>query len=66
MRLENRLNSLIRAGRHVIDTDFDVEAFLEWKREAAECMNALTGPEHVDTMNFHGPADQYDRKKTQV
>ena len=48
MRLEQRLNSLIRAGRHVIDSDFDMAALLEWKKDAGRCVDALLDPEHVN------------------
>lgn len=66
MRLENRLNSLIRAGRHVIDSDFDVQAFREWKREAWECVTALTAPDNSDTVNVNMPGAHYDREKPDV
>ena len=52
MRLENRLNSLIRAGRHVIDSDFDVQALHEWKKEAWECVSVLSAPDRDDTTQF--------------
>jgi hypothetical protein len=29
----------------VIDSDFDVIAYHEWRREAGECIDVLLGPE---------------------
>ncbi|MFH1114341.1 MAG: hypothetical protein V1792_10495 [Pseudomonadota bacterium] len=45
MNLEQHLTNLIRAGRHVIDSDFDLMAYHEWRREAYKCMDVLLDPE---------------------
>jgi hypothetical protein len=63
MRLEQRLNSLIRAGRNVIDSDFTVAALLEWKKEAGSCVDALLRPEDMDTERLEDLSTQNDQGK---
>jgi hypothetical protein len=66
MSLEQRLTSLIRAGRHVIDSDFDPMAFHEWRKEANECMSVLLGPEDRDKTSFEYRGTQSERGKPQA
>jgi len=52
MTLEHRLDHLIRTGWHVIESDFDSNAFVEWRRSAVDCLVALVGPDHLYTRHF--------------
>jgi hypothetical protein len=49
---ERELDTLIRAGWQVLETDFDEAAFLRWRKRAYECLEALVGPHHVYTEHF--------------
>ncbi len=41
MSLEQSVDSLIEAGWHVIDSDFDIAAFTHWRKQALDCVGAL-------------------------
>ena len=43
MHLDEQLESLVRAGWNVIESDFDAIALTTWRREASACINVLTG-----------------------
>lgn len=66
MSLEQRLTSLIRAGRHVIDSDFDPMAFHEWRKEANECMSVLLGQDKAETTSFECLETQCERGKPEI
>ncbi len=66
MSLEQRLTSLIRAGRHVIDSDFDPTAYREWRKEASECMSVLLGPDDREKTSLECRGTQCERGKPQV
>jgi hypothetical protein len=46
MHAEEALDDLIRAGWQVIESDFDTEAFLNWRKRARDCVVILAGPDH--------------------
>lgn len=52
MTLEHRLDHLIRTGWQVIESDFDSDAFIEWRKSAVDCLMALVGPHHMYTRHF--------------
>lgn len=43
---QNKIDTLIRAGWRVLNTDFSEKAFNEWRKEALECVVALCGESH--------------------
>jgi hypothetical protein len=49
---EKPIDDLIEAGWHVLDSDFDGRAFLNWKKQALHCFSALLGPDHEYTEDF--------------
>ena len=51
---EKRIDDLIRAGWHVLDSDFDEAAFQNWRREALKCLTVMLGSEHAYTQYFKG------------
>lgn len=63
MVLEQRIDDLIQAGWHVLDTDFDEKAFQNWKIQAFNCLTALLGPEHTYTQRFKDYVRQSDQKQ---
>jgi hypothetical protein len=62
MNCEKRLDDLIEAGWHVIDTEFDQQAFDFWKKKAYDFLSDFVGPDHVCTRDF----ENYVRSKTEV
>ncbi len=49
---DKRLDNLVEAGWHVIDSDFDRAAIVIWKRRACEFLEDFLGPDHVSTKSF--------------
>lgn len=47
-----KIDDLIEAGWHVLESDFDPGAFKKWKKEAFECVTALVGPDHPYAQYF--------------
>ncbi len=52
MMIEHQIDRLIDAGWTVLESDFDAEAFHDWKRKAYECLNSILGPDHAYTQYF--------------
>ncbi|MDD3471146.1 MAG: hypothetical protein PHS86_00035 [Syntrophaceae bacterium] len=52
MSQDKRLENLVEAGWHVIDSEFDRKAIMFWRRSAFEFLEELLGPEHVATQSF--------------
>ena len=52
MKIEQRIDELIKAGWEVVDSDFDPVAFQHWRAKAFECINAMFGSDHVYTKYF--------------
>ena len=46
------LDDLIEAGWHVVDTEFDAEAFYYWKKKALAFLTDFVGPNHTCTQSF--------------
>jgi hypothetical protein len=49
---EKRLDALIEAGWHVIDTEYDKRALYFWKKKAYDFLENFVGPDHVSTQGF--------------
>ncbi len=60
MKIEHRLDELIKAAWGVVDSDFDPIAFQYWRLKAFECLTAMFGPDHVYTKYFQQFAQQSD------
>jgi|SRR5271157_3445830 len=52
MLINNKIDELIKAGWDVIESDFDTAAFLNWKKQARDCIAALVGPDHTYMRKF--------------
>jgi hypothetical protein len=52
MKIEDRIDELIKAGWGVVESDFDPVAFRHWRLKAFECLNAMFGSDHVYTKYF--------------
>jgi len=52
MIVEGKIDALIEAGWHVLETGFEDEAFLNWRIRAYECLEVLLGPSHHYTEHF--------------
>ncbi len=61
MKLEERIDQLIKAGWEVIESDFDPRAFQQWRLKAFECLAVMFGPDHVYTKYFEHFVQQGDR-----
>jgi len=46
MSSEQALDDLIEAGWRVIESDFEPDAFLTWRKRALDCVMILVGPDH--------------------
>jgi hypothetical protein len=50
-----RLDDLIEAGWHVVDTEFDARALYYWRKKALDFLTDFVGPDHACTQIFrHG------------
>ena len=58
---EKRIDDLMEAGWHVLESNFDESAFQNWRREAFDCLAAMLGPEHTYTRYFKKYVDQHPR-----
>ncbi|MEW6114630.1 MAG: hypothetical protein AB1664_21025 [Thermodesulfobacteriota bacterium] len=47
-----RIETLIRTAREVIDSDFDIRVIYRWKKEALEYLQEQLGPDHYYTRCF--------------
>lgn len=61
MSVEKRIDDLINAGWHVLDSDFDVTAFKQWRKMAADCLDTLLGPDHTYTRHFKDYVSREER-----
>ncbi len=52
MDLDKRIDDLIEAGWHVLDTDYDERALVHWKEAASAFLIDFLGRRHVVTENF--------------
>lgn len=62
MSVEQRIDDLITAGWHVLDSDFDATAFRQWRKRAVDCLNSLFGPDHTYTQQFRDYVNREERK----
>ena len=62
MSVERRIDELIKAGWGVLESDFDPDAFQNWRQKAFECLNAMFGPDHIYTKYFEHFVQQGGRK----
>lgn len=46
MSSEQALDDLIKAGWSVIESNFEPDAFLNWRKRALDCVTILVGPDH--------------------
>jgi len=46
MSSEQTLDDLIEAGWRVLQSDFEPDAFLTWRKRALDCVTVLVGPDH--------------------
>lgn len=61
MHVEKRLEDLIEAGWHVVDSEYDADALYFWKKKAADFFSDFLGPEHMFTKEFRKSVDQFER-----
>jgi len=61
MKIEHKIDELIKAGWGVLDSDFDPVAFQHWRVKAFECLNAMFGSDHTYTKYFERFVKQGDR-----
>jgi len=47
-----RIETLIRTAREVIESDFDIRVIYRWKKEALEYLREQLGPDHYYTRCF--------------
>ena len=52
MKIEEQIDELIKAGRGVVESDFDPVAFQNWRLKAFECISSMFGSDHVHTKYF--------------
>jgi hypothetical protein len=52
MNSEKRLDDLIEAGWHVVDTEYDRKALYFWKKKAYDFLSDFVGPDHASTQVF--------------
>ncbi|MBM3302314.1 MAG: hypothetical protein FJY85_20475 [Deltaproteobacteria bacterium] len=50
--LDRQLDNLIEAGWQVIESDYDIRAFCQWRKEVVNCLIALLGPDDRRTRIF--------------
>jgi hypothetical protein len=47
-----RLDDLIEAGWHVVDSEYDAEALCYWKKKVLDFLTDFVGPDHACTQSF--------------
>ncbi|MGC8603812.1 MAG: hypothetical protein ACP5VS_09005 [Desulfomonilaceae bacterium] len=52
MDLDKRIDDLVEAGWHVLDTNCDERALIHWKEAASAFLIDFLGPRHVITESF--------------
>lgn len=52
MATEQRIDDLIEAGWKVLESNFDLVAFQQWRRRALDCLTVVVGTNHVYTKHF--------------
>jgi hypothetical protein len=62
MSVEKRIDDLIDAGWHVLDSDFDVTAFRQWRERAVDCLDSLLGPDHTYSRHFRDYVNRQEPK----
>lgn len=62
MSVEKRIDDLINAGWHVLDSDFDVTAFRQWRKRAVDCLDSLLGPDHTYSRHFRDYVNRQEPK----
>lgn len=50
--IEDKIDALIVAGWHVLETDFSEGSFQDWRKQALDCVAALCGDTHPYTVHF--------------
>ncbi len=50
--LDFQFEKLIEAGWQVLESDFDEDAFREWRKQATKFLDSLLGSDHTYTKNF--------------
>ena len=61
MYQERLIDSLIEAGWHVLDTDFDETALRNWRELALICLTDLLGSDHIYVQQFTDWVRQRER-----
>jgi hypothetical protein len=61
MNSGKRLDDLIEAGWHVLDTEFDAEALYYWKKKALDFLTDFVGPDHTCTQSFRDCIQQTEQ-----
>ncbi len=56
------LNDLINAAQAILDSGFDVQAFLGWKEVALVTLLGLLGPIHYYTQTFNQVTSEQDSR----
>ena len=64
MLAEKRIDDLIEAGWHVLESDFDPRAFQVWRDRAFDCLTTLLGSKHEYTLRFANYVRQAERIDT--
>ncbi len=66
MTVEQRIDDLIEAGWHVLDSDFDATAFADWRMKALDCVTALLGSSHTYTCYFRDFVEEAETESVLV
>ncbi len=61
MFFEKRIDTLIEAGWHLLNSDFDETDFLRWNRHAQKCVCDLLGSDHPYAEQFSELAIHRDK-----
>ena len=64
MAIEASIDDLIKAGWNVIDSDFDLVAFLHRRRSAFDCLTDMLGPDHYYSKYFAALLRQGEKAET--
>jgi hypothetical protein len=60
MTVEQRIDDLIEAGWHVLESNFDATAFASWRKKALDCVTTLLGPSNAYTCYFRDFVEEAD------
>lgn len=59
---KGRINDLIKTAQNAVESEIDIQAIYEWKKQAIEYLTDHLGPDHYYTQYFTNYMKEIDQK----